>query len=58
MTPQQARDAAAGLYPPRQRERHLGLEHDHDLRLVQIDYEEGLQTREYVCRECGGTWYE
>lgn len=52
MTPQQARDAAAGLFPPRQRE------HDHDLRLVQIDYEEGIQTREYACLECGGTWYE
>ena len=54
MTPQQARDATEGLVPPRQRAR----DHDHDLLLVQIDYEEGQQTREFVCRECGGTWYE
>lgn len=52
MTPQQARDATEGLRPPPQRD------HDHDLRLVQVDYEEGRQTREYVCRDCGGTWYE
>ena len=52
MTPQQARDATMGLRPPRPRE------HDHDLRLVQVDYEEGQQTREYLCRECGVTWYE
>ncbi len=52
MTPQEAREASDGLAPPHQRD------HDHDLRLVQVVYEEGQQTREFECSQCGRTWYE
>lgn len=32
--------------------------HDHELRLVAVTYEEGLATSEYVCADCGLTWFE
>ena len=31
--------------------------HDHDWRLVQVDYTDGTSVREFACAECNGVWF-
>ena len=32
-------------------------EHDHDWRLVQVDYSDGRCVREFACHECTAVWF-
>ena len=32
-------------------------EHDHDWRLVQVDYSDGRCVREFACHDCTAAWF-
>jgi hypothetical protein len=35
----------------------LEVVHDHDWRLVQVDWSDGACVREYVCAHCPAVWF-
>ena len=43
--------------PPRQARPVLEVVHEHDWRLVQVDWSDGACIKEFSCAGCSGVWF-